>query len=127
MVPCILTVVVAVKCDPLIVSLVPAGPLVGEKRLTTGAFALVTVKLLELVPVPFGVVTVILPVVALEGTFVVICVPPPFTLNDEAACPLNLTDVVPWKFEPLIVTEVPGGPVGAANELIVGAGPSPVQ
>jgi len=49
-----LTAVVPVKFVPLIVTLVPAGPLVGVKLVIVGALA-VTVKLVAVVAVPAGV------------------------------------------------------------------------
>jgi hypothetical protein len=52
-------------------------------------------------------VTLILPVVAPEGTFVVILVPALFTEKDAAAVWLTLTWVAPVKLVPLMVTEVP--------------------
>ena len=61
-----LTAVAPVKFVPLIVTLVPAGPLAGVKLVIVGA--LDTVKLLALVAVPPGVVTLIGPVVAPAGT-----------------------------------------------------------
>jgi hypothetical protein len=60
------TDVAPVKPAPLMVTLVPSGPLVGEKLVIEGA--LTTVKLFELVTVPPGVVTVTGPVVAPAGT-----------------------------------------------------------
>ena len=56
-----------VKFVPLIVTLVPAGPLVGVKLVIVGALAL-TVKLLALVAVPPGAVTLTGPVAAPAGT-----------------------------------------------------------
>ena len=61
------TAVAPVKFVPLIVTLVPAGPLVGVKLVIVGALA-VTVKLLALVALPPGVVTLSGPVVAPAGT-----------------------------------------------------------
>ena len=55
-----------VKFVPVIVTLVPTGPLVGAKLAMVGGF--VTVKLLLLVAVPAGVVTLTGPVVAPAGT-----------------------------------------------------------
>ena len=52
---------------PLIVTLVPTGPLVGVKLVIVGPAA-VTVNALALVAVPAGVVTLIDPVVAFAGT-----------------------------------------------------------
>jgi hypothetical protein len=66
--PLNVTVVAPVKPLPVIVTLVPTGPLVGENDDTTGFVAVVTVKLDELVPVPPGVVTAIGPVVDPAGT-----------------------------------------------------------
>ena len=66
-VPLKLTAVAPVKFVPLIVTLVPAGPLVGVKPVIVGALAAI-VKLLGLVAVPSGVVTLTGPVVAPAGT-----------------------------------------------------------
>ena len=61
-----LTAVAPVKFVPLIVTLVPTGPPVGVKLVIVGG--LTTVKLLALVAVPPGVVTLSGPVVAPAGT-----------------------------------------------------------
>jgi len=60
------TAVAPVKFVPLIVMLVPTGPLVGVKLVMVGAG--ITVKLFVLVAVPPGVVTLRGPVVAPVGT-----------------------------------------------------------
>ena len=60
------TLVAPVKLVPLMVTLVPTGPLAGVKLLIVGG--LITVKLPALVVVPPGVVTLIVPVVAPVGT-----------------------------------------------------------
>ena len=60
------TPVVPVKLVPLMVTLVPTGPLAGVKLVIVGG--LITVKLPALVAVPPGVVTLIVPVVAHVGT-----------------------------------------------------------
>jgi hypothetical protein len=60
------TAVAPVKFVPLIVTLVATGPLVGVKPVIVGG--LTTVKLLALVAVPPGVVTLSGPVVAPAGT-----------------------------------------------------------
>ena len=65
-VPLKVTAVAPVKFVPLIVTLVPSGPLVGVKLVIVGAG--ITVKLLVLVAVPPGVVTLSGPVVAPAGT-----------------------------------------------------------
>ena len=67
---------------------------------------------------PSGVVTLTGPVVAPAGTVAEICVAE-FTVN-VALVPLNLTEVVPVKFVPLIVTFVPTGPREGAKLVIVG-------
>lgn len=63
-VPLSLTDVAPVKFRPLMVTLVPTRPLVGVKLMIVGA----TVKLVALVAVPAGVVTLSGPVVAPDGT-----------------------------------------------------------
>ena len=68
-VPLKVTLVAPVNPEPEMVTLVPTGPLVGAKKLTTGGAT--TVKLLALVPVPAVVVTLMGPVVALAGTLAV--------------------------------------------------------
>jgi hypothetical protein len=89
-------------------------------------WALLTVKFAVLVPVPLGVVTLILPVVAPVGTVAVICVAE-FTVNVVALVVLNFTELVvkvgavPLKFVPVIVTDLPTGPNSGVNEVIVGA------
>jgi hypothetical protein len=123
-VPLNLTAVAPVKLVPVIVTVAPTGPLVGEKDVMCGAAPVVTVKLVELVAVPRGVVTVIFPVVAPEGTVAVILVSE--LMVNAADVPPNLTDVAPVKPEPLIVTDVPTGPLVGENDVIVGAAEPPV-
>ena len=65
-VPLNATAVAPVKFVPLIVTLAPTNPLVGAKLVIVGG--LNTVKLLALVAVPPGVVTLTGPVVAPVGT-----------------------------------------------------------
>src|SRR5205807_793103 len=60
------TAVAPVKFVPLIVTLVPVGPLLGAKLVIVGG--LTTVKLLALLVVPPGVVTLIGPLEAPAGT-----------------------------------------------------------
>jgi hypothetical protein len=85
------------------------------------------VKSVVLVADPHEVVTLILPVVAVEGTVAVIWVAE-FT-TDVAVTLLNVTEVlvipVPLKFVPVILTDVPTGPEVGVNEVIVGAPPAP--
>ena len=67
-VPLNLTALTAMKFVPLIVTPVPAGPLVGVKLVIVGG--LTTVKALALVAVPPAVVTLSDPLVAPPGTVV---------------------------------------------------------
>jgi hypothetical protein len=98
------------------VTLVPGPPLVGVKLLIVGVNT--TVKLDPLVAVPLGVVTEMVPVVAPAGTVAEICVAE-FTVND-AEVPLNLTEVAPVKFDPVMVTLAPIGPLVGLKLVIVG-------
>jgi hypothetical protein len=67
--PLNVTAVAPVKAEPLIVTLVPTGPLAGVKLVIVGGSgALTTVKVVALVAVPSGVVTLSVPVVAPVGT-----------------------------------------------------------
>jgi hypothetical protein len=81
------------------------------------------VKLVALVAVPTGVVTVIVPVVAPAGTTAVTEVA--VFAENVAVTPLNLTDVTPVRFVPVMTTLVPTGPLVGANDVIVGAEPTP--
>ena len=69
-VPLNFTAVAPVKAVPVIVTLPPIAPLVGEKLVMEGVR--ITVKLLALVAVPPGLETEMVPVVAAVGTVVVI-------------------------------------------------------
>ena len=108
--------VASVKLVPLMVTLVPTGPLVGAKLVIVGKFT--TVKLVALVAVPPGVMTLTVPVVAPAGTVAWIAVAE-FTMN-VAPTPLNRTAVAPLKFVPLIVTLNPTGPLAGVKLVIVG-------
>src|SRR6266540_1715171 len=76
-------------------------------------------KLVELLTVPAPVVTAICPLVAPLGTVAVTC--EALLTAKPAEVPLNVTDVAPVKFEPLIVTLAPTGPLVGVKPLIVGA------
>src|SRR5947199_8900033 len=84
-----------------------------------GVVSPTTVKLLALLAVPLGVMTLIEPVVAPAGTVAVIVVAEPTV--KLALVPLNSTAVAPVKFVPLIVTLVPTGPLVGVKPVIVGA------
>ena len=113
-VPLKVTLVVPMKLLPVMVTAVPTGPLVGVKEVIEGGR--VTVKSPPLVAVPSALVTLIFPVVAPEGTVVLICA---FDVTVKAAvAPLKRTLVVPVKLLPVIVTAVPiGPPVGVKKEI----------
>src|SRR5438552_542155 len=116
LVPLNSTVLAPVKLVPLIVTLVPTGPLVGVKLVMVGG--LTTVKLLALLAVPPAVVTLIGPLVAPDGTVAVIAVAE-FTVK-LALVPLNRTALAPLKLVPLIVTLVPTGPLVGVKLVLVG-------
>src|SRR2546422_2412708 len=86
---------------------------------TTGDTEGPTVKLLALLAVPPGLVTLIGPVVAPVGTVAAIVVAEPTV--KPALAPLNSTAVAPVKLVPLMVTLVPTGPlVGVKLEIVGG-------
>src|SRR5438876_917467 len=118
LVPLKVTAVAPVKAVPLSVTLLPTGPLVGVKLVIVGAG--ITVKLLVLVAVPPGVVTLTGPVVAPLGTVAAIEVDE-VTEKLTALVPLNVTDVAPVKAVPLSVTLLPTGPLVGVKLAIVGA------
>jgi len=117
LVPLNATPVAPVKPDPLIVTLVPTGPLAGAKPEIAGGTS--TVNELVLVAVPPGLVTLHGPVVAPAGTVA-------WTAVSEvtvkvAAVPLKATAVAPVKPDPLIVTLVPASPLVGEKPEIAGA------
>lgn len=121
------TDVVPTKLAPVMVTVVPTGPLAGVNDEIVGAKAdgVVTVKLgissAEVVAVPPGAVTEMNPVVALAGTTAVIEVSE-FTVKSGAGAPLKATTVAPVKLVPVIVTLLPDAPLAGAKELIVTGG-----
>src|SRR2546426_6635381 len=119
--PLNVTAVAPVKFVPLIVTLVPTGPLVGVKLVIVGAGT--TVKLVVLVAVPPGVVTLSGPVVAPAGTVAWIAVSE-LTVK-LALTPLKVTAVAPVKFVPLSVALLPTGPLPGVKPVSVGAGGAP--
>ena len=74
---------------PLIVTEAPAVQMLGVKPVIVGAAEALTIKLVLLVARPKGVLTVIGPVVAPDGTLVTICVGVAELI--VAVVPLNLT------------------------------------
>ena len=113
------TAVAPVKSAPLIVTLVPSGPPAGVKFAIVGGFT--TVKLVALVAVPPGVVTLGGPVVAPTGTGASIAVSE--VIVKLVALPLNVTAVAPVKLVPLIDTLAPTGPLVGVKLVIVGGAP----
>lgn len=112
------TVVVDAKSLPLMNTVVPGGPLVGANEVTVGMFS-VTTKSVALMPVPFEVVTEILPVLAPAGTVAF------RTLLlwrvELAETPLNLTAMTLLYPLPSMVTSVPTGPLVGVKLATVGA------
>src|SRR5215831_16918853 len=111
-VPLKVTAVAAVKFAPLMTMLAPGFPLVGVNPVIRGA----TVKIAVLVAVPPALVTLMGPVVALAGTVAVICELP--LIVKAPPRPLNFTAVVPVNAAPVIVTRVPGAPLGGEKVVI---------
>src|SRR5206468_3852535 len=119
-VPLKATAVALLKLAPEMCTIVPSGPLVGLKDVIAGGIPpeVVTVKLVELVPVPTGFVTVIGPLVAPFGTTAASCASEATTIPRDK--PFIVTDVAPVKLLPVTVIRVPGGPLVGEKELIVG-------
>jgi hypothetical protein len=110
------TEVAPVKALPPIVTMAPALPDVGLNEETAG----ITPKLVGLVLLPLGVVTVRGPVSAPGGTVALIFVSD--TIVKVAASPLNVTEVVPVKALPLIVTDDPAVAEDGEVPEMAGAG-----
>jgi hypothetical protein len=113
-----ITVLVPLKCVPLMTIASPTAPELFEKPLIVGG-GVVRVNVAALVAVPPDVVTVIRPCVAEAGTTAVILLAET-TRNDAAATPLKSTAVAPFNFRPAIVTTAPAGARSGRNEMIVG-------
>ena len=99
------------------ITLVPTGPNVGLNDVIDGVW--MTVNVPALVAVPPAFVTEIVPVVAPAGTVAVIDVAE-LTLKLVAEVPLNLTELVPPRFVPPIVTAEPTRPLVGVKPVIVG-------
>ena len=98
------------------------GTLVAEALLEmVRSGVAVRVNELPVVVVPTEFVTAIGPVVALPGTVAVS--EPSFATTNAALAPLNVTELVEKKFEPVNVTVVPAGPELGLNAAITGAEP----
>jgi hypothetical protein len=104
------------KFAPAMVTAVPTGPVVGAKLLIFGAG--MTVKMLEVMNVPFVVVTLIGPVEAPAGKVAVMRV----EVNVPAELtPLNFTLVKPPKFAPSMITVAPTPPLVGVKLLTFGS------
>lgn len=113
------TAVVSVKFNPFNDTNVPTWPLAGVKEsICGGPEGSSTVNAPELNADPSGVDTRIGPVVAPEGTLVLIWVSEGTV--KVAEIPLRATDDVPEKPEPESVTAVPTSPLVGVKELIWG-------
>lgn len=116
-VPPNLTAVVPVKLAPVIVTTVPAPPIVGLNEATPGSVVEKTKP--ANVAVPPGVVTVTLPEEPLPTCAVM--VPSSTTVNVMAAVVPNFTAVAPVKLAPFMVTVWSVAAVVGVKELIIGA------
>jgi hypothetical protein len=115
------------KFVPVIVTEVPATPIVGENPVIVGGSGTVTVNDDALVAEPEGLVTAIVPLVAPVGTVTSMLVVVDAVI--VAAVPLNVTAFcagVALKPVPVIVTGVPTGPEPGVKPVTVTVGPPPV-
>jgi hypothetical protein len=113
------TAVVPAKFVPVMMTVLPTAPTVGENEVMVG-IPVRTVKSAVLTAELTVFVTVILPVVAPTGTVAVIWVAE-LTVKDVAVVVLNFTVVVPQKFVPVMTTDEPTAPLTGENDVIVGA------
>lgn len=118
LVPLKRTPVAPVKPVPVMVTLVPTAPLVGEKLVIVGPA--VGVKVPALVAVPPAVVTFTVPAVTLAGVTAVMLVAE-LTVKLAAATLLNVTAVAPVKLVPAMATVAPPQPLVGVKLVIVGA------
>src|SRR5690242_9965563 len=114
----------APKFVPVIVTVVPTAPLVGDTLLIEGVES--TVKFTPLLGTP-DTVTTTLPVLAPAGTVtpILVALQPE---NTVACVPPKLTVLLPWlapKFVPVIVTVVPTAPLVGDTLLMLGPPPTP--
>src|SRR6476661_1386504 len=116
------TPVTPVRLVPVMVTVLPAAALLGEKPLMVGAGSTVKLGVARalVLAVPEALVTVMGPVVAPAGTETVAWVPPEFTAKPLAAVPLKLTLVRPLRLVPEMVTRVPGVPLVGLKPLMAG-------
>jgi hypothetical protein len=103
------------KVVPLMITWVPGDPEVGEKLVMVGG----TTKVPTLAAVPAVLVTLILPVVAAEGTLTVIFVGE-LIVKAVVEAALKATALAVSKLVPVMTTVVPGTPLPGVNPVIVG-------
>jgi len=113
-----LAAVAPVRFVPTIVTIAPAGALVGEKLVIVGGAT--NEKPLK-TAVPPGVVTDTTPLAPPAPTTAFICVAET-TVYELAATPPKFTAVAPLKPVPVIVTTVPMAAKAGVNDVIVGTG-----
>ena len=111
------TAVAPPKLVPIIVIDMPDAPLTGLNDVIVGAGMKVNPAN---VVVPPGVVTLILPDAPLPTMAVMLVAE--LTVNEVAAIPPKLTEVVPVKLVPVIVIDSPTAPLAGVKKVIVGAG-----
>jgi hypothetical protein len=114
-VPWKVTCVAPLKALPAIEIKLPTEPLAGAKPVILGF----TLNSVALVALPVGVITLIAPVVASDGTMAVILMSELTTKPD--AKPWKRTSVAPVKPLPLIVTLAPTVPAVGLKLVIAGA------
>lgn len=114
----VLLLAIGSKFCPVIVTVIPTGPLVGVKLVTTDETS--TIKFVALVAVPAEPAMTIFPVVAPLGTTAVIVVA--LLIVKIAALPLSVTDCTLIKSVPVMVTVVPTVPLVGMKLMIVGGG-----
>src|SRR5262249_41626083 len=101
------------------VSIETGGVMTWASSLECADVLYIAVKLVALLPVPAGVVTLILPELAPAGTVAVIRIAE-LTVN-TAEVPLNLTAVAPVKFAPFPAPLTPTAPLVGVNPEVRGA------
>ena len=113
--PLNVTAVVPLRLNPVIVTTVPAGPLIGHNDVTDGPMMSAVVLTASAVPrTDTG------PVKASFGTVAVICVGETTVKVAFAVVPVNPTQLTEVRLVPVIVTVEPGCAVAGVKELIVG-------
>lgn len=106
------------KLVPVMVTVVPMGPLLGVKPVMVGG----TRKAKPVsVPVPPGVVTETIPELPAPTTASMEV--GEFTVNELAVVPPKLTVVAPIKLVPVIVTVAPAAALVGLNDVMVGTPP----